>query len=298
MSADCRERILPLDEFQSLPVLALGSLLEIALNGDVGRTGSLARSSTCRIAVDAVVVPVVFRPFVRSPFGGIRKFHTRILDFPVGGAEFLSEFHGTCRAVFYAASAGHAVFLLHLGGVGTAGHIRSIEQLRGTQGIANLHVAVADCENFAFAVNIGDLMHIAIVLGPFEYFHSLVIADVPASARLTAIVRHISHCNAPVAVVVRTSLVQLLASVAAGADGCPYMPLIALEPIGEVLYVHSLVFHRNGLFHRNYVHSYSGSAHRHHRSHLFERQEGHSLEEHRELRMTVHQFRVHIRVLG
>ncbi len=59
-----------------------------------------------------------------------------------------------------------------------------------------------------------------------------------------------------------------------------------------------LVFHADGLFHGYHVHSYSAAAHWHHRRDLLQREEGHALEEHRELRMLVHQVGVHVGILG
>ena len=62
--------------------------------------------------------------------------------------------------------------------------------------------------------------------------------------------------------------------------------------------IHRLVLHRDSFLYRNDVHSYTASAHRHHRRDLLQRQECHALEEHRQLRMTVHQFGVHVGIFG
>ena len=141
-------------------------------------------------------------------------------------------------------------------------------------------------------------MHEAVVLGFLEYGHSLVISNVVAAAGLAQVVGHIAHSDAPVAVVVGAALVQLLAAVAAGADAHSKMPLVALEPVGDVLDVDGLVLHRDGLLDGNHVHTDAGAAHRHHRSNLLKGQEGHTLEEHSELGMPVHKLHVHIGIFG
>ena len=65
-----------------------------------------------------------------------------------------------------------------------------------------------------------------------------------------------------------------------------------------MLYVNRLILHGDGLFHGNDVHSYTGAAHRDHRSDFLQREEGHALEEHRQFRVAVHKLRVHVGVLG
>ena len=65
-----------------------------------------------------------------------------------------------------------------------------------------------------------------------------------------------------------------------------------------MLDVHAPVLHRDGFLHGNDVHTDTRTAHRHHRRDFLQRQEGHALEEHRQLGMTIHQFGVHVGVLG
>ena len=261
------------------------------------RAGRLARRRTARVAVDAVAVAVVLVPHVRAPLGGVRQHLLRVLLLSVLGAELLSELHGSGRAVLHASAAGDAFLLVHPRDIGASAHVRGVEELRSAQGVAYLDVAVAYRENLALAVDIGDLVDVAIVLGALEYGHGLFVADGAATSGLAAVVRHVANGDAPVLVVVGAAFVQLLASVAAGAYGCAYMAFVPLEPVGNVLYVNGLVLHRNGLLHRDDVHSDSGSSRRNHGGHVLQRQEGHPLEEHGKLRMAVHQGRVHVGVL-
>ncbi len=297
-SAYGRERILALDQLQRFSIFSFRSLFQIALDGDVRRAGRLARRSAGRIAVDAVPVAVVLIPLVRAPFGGVGQLLFRIGYGAVLRTKFLAEFHGTGRAVFHTPAAGHAAFRIDPRHIGTAREVGRIEQLRGSQCIANLYVAVADRENLSFPVDIGNLVHEAVVLRFLEDGHRLVVGNVMAASRLGTVVCHVAHGEAPVAIVVGAALVHLLAAVAAGADSHAEMPLVALEPIGKVLDVHRLIFHRDGFLHGDDVHADAGAAHRDHRGNLFQRQEGHPLEEHGQLGMAVHQVGVHVRVFG
>ena len=79
-SAHCRERVLAFDELQRLAVFALGGFFQIALDGDVCRTGGLAGRRAGRVAVDAVAVAVVFVPLVRTPLGRVRQLLFRVFD--------------------------------------------------------------------------------------------------------------------------------------------------------------------------------------------------------------------------
>ena len=128
-SAHCREWILPLDKLQSLTIFSFRSFLQIALDGDVSRAGSLARRRTGRVAVDTVAVTIVLVPFVFPPFHCIREFLTRICLRTLFGAEFLTEFHGSCWAILDTSSAGDAFRRFHLGYICASGHIRCVEEL-------------------------------------------------------------------------------------------------------------------------------------------------------------------------
>ena len=293
-AAHRRERIFPLDKLQRFRVFALCRLFQIALNGNMSRAGGFARGGAGLVAVDAVLVPVVFRPFVLAPGLGIRQLVLGILDGPAVGAELLAQFYGARRAVFYTAAAGHAVFRLDFRYIGAAAHVGRIEQLGGTQGVANLDVTVADGKDFSFAVDVGYLMHKAVVFRLLEDGHGLLVGDVVAAAGLPEVVRHVAHADAPVAVVVRAAFVQFFTAVPAAADTYAQVPFILFEPVGDMFYVDGLVLHGDGLFHRNHVHTDAGAAHGHHGGNFLQREEGHALEEHGKLRMLVHELYVHV----
>ena len=295
-AAHRRERIFALDELQRLRVFALRSLLQVALDGNMGRAGRFTGRCPRLIAVDAVFVPIVLRPFVLAPGLGIRKLMLGILDGTVVGAELLAQFDGARRAVFHAAAAGDAVFRLDLRYIGAAAHIGRVKQLRGAQGIANLYITVADGKDFSFAVNVGYLVHKAVVFRLLEDGHGFVVGDVVAAAGLPEVVRHVAHADTPVPVVVCAAFVQLFTAVPAAADTYAQVSLILFEPVGDVFDIDRLVLHGNGFFYGNYVHANSGAAHGHHGGDFLQREEGHALEEHGKLWMLVHELHVHVGV--
>ena len=65
-----------------------------------------------------------------------------------------------------------------------------------------------------------------------------------------------------------------------------------------MLDVDGLVFHGDGFFDRDYVHADAGTSWRNHRGDLFKRQERHSLEEHGQFRMFLHEIFVHVGIFA
>ena len=128
-TADCREGVLALDKLQGFGIFALSGFLQVALYGDMGRTSRLTGCGTRRIAVDAVLVAVVFRPLMRTPFLGIGEFLFGIGLLAMFGAEFLSQTHSTCRAVFHAATTSHTILRVYMSHIGTTRHVRGVEKL-------------------------------------------------------------------------------------------------------------------------------------------------------------------------
>ena len=100
-------------------------------------------------------------------------------------AEFLAELDGTCGAVFHATAACDAVLGVHLGDIGAAAEVGSIEQLGSAQCVADLDIAIADGEDLALAVYIRHLMHEAVVFRFLEYGHRFIVCDVVAASGFT-----------------------------------------------------------------------------------------------------------------
>ena len=92
-------------------VAALGGHLQVALHGNVGRTGRLAGGRAGVVAVDAVVVAVVDRPTSRGPTSRRRAVPAAgSRPAPFLGAQLLAQLDRTGGAVLHTAAAGYAVF--------------------------------------------------------------------------------------------------------------------------------------------------------------------------------------------
>ena len=297
-SANCRERVFTLDEFQRFAVLAFRRLFEVTLYGDVRRASRLTRTCARFVAVYAVAVAVVLTPHMFAPTVVVgKRLHGVGLFAAVGMAQLLTEFDRACRAVLYATSARHALGLVHVSDVRAARHIGRVEQLACTQCVADVKVTVAYSENLAFAVDVGHLVNKSVVLGAFKDVHCLLVGNVHALAGFAAVVRHVTHAYAPQIAVVGTALVEKFASVTATAHACADVSFVTFQPVTDMFDVHGRVFHFDGFFNGNHVHADACSSRRNHCCNLFKRQKGHTLEEHCKFRMAIHKSLVHVGVL-
>ena len=136
-AADRRERVILLDELESVKVSALACHLDVALNGDVRRAGCLTGSGAALVAVFLVVVFIVHIPHVLTPVVIIGQRLLGIYNRAVFSAELLAELCGACRTYLNALAAGNALFLIDVRTVCGSGHVGSIEKLRGAQ-MANI----------------------------------------------------------------------------------------------------------------------------------------------------------------
>ena len=224
--------------------------------------------------LDAVVVAVVGRPLGVVPLGGIGQLLTRILGHLSAGlfaAELLAELGGTGRAHLNAATAGHALVLLDLGDIGRARQVGRVEQLRGAQGVAHVDVAVADGEDLVLAVDVGDLVHKAVVLGLAQDVVDLLAGHVMTAVSLDHVVGHIAHGDAPVGGVVGAALTHHATARAAAAGASGILTLVFVEPMLDMLNRHRGARGVNGLLDRNDVHADTGASGRHHRRSLGQR---------------------------
>ena len=260
-AADGGEGIVLFDERQGLLISALGRQLQIALNGHMGGAGGFAGSGALVVAVLSVVVPVVGIPVLRPPLDGIGQLMLGVGHFPaLLVAELLAQADGAGGAILHAFAAGHALFALHLCRIGRAGQVGGIEQLTGPQGVADLHIAVADAEDLIFAVDVGDLVDKTVVLRLLQDAHGFLIGDVVALAGLTAVVGEVTHADAPALLVVRAALAHGGPAGAAGALAHADVPLVLFQPVGQVLDVQGLIFHGDRLLHRDNVHAHATAA--------------------------------------
>ena len=293
-AADGGEGVLFFDQRQRVAVAALGGHFQVALHGNVGRTGRLAGGRAGVIAVDTVLVAVVDGPLLGAPLYGIGQFLARVDDAPFLGAELLAQLDRTGGAVLHTAAAGYAVFRRNFGNVGRAAHVGRVEQLAGAQSVTDVDVAVADGENLVLAVDVRDLVHKAVVLGLLQNLHDLVVGDVVAFVRLHKVVGHVADADAPVIGVVAAALAHGGAGHTAAARPGGILAVILFQPVGDMLHVYGLVFGLDGLFHRDDVHTDTRAARRHHGGDVFQRQKGHPLEEGRDLGVVGDLLFVHI----
>ena len=300
-AADSGQRVLALDERQRLVIAALRRKLQIALNGNVRGAGRLAGRGAGLVRLDTVIVAVVGRPLGVVPLGGIGQPLARILGHLSAGlfaAEFLAELGSTGRAHLNAATAGHALVLLDLGDIGRARQVGCVEQLRCAQGVAHVDVAVADGEDLVLTVDIGDLVHKAVVLGLAQDVVDLLARHVMAAVGLDHIVGHVAHGNAPVGGVVGAALAHHATARAAAAGAGGIFAIVFVEPMLDMLDRHRGARGINGLLDRNDVHADAGASGRHHRRGLGQRPLGRLLKKLGIDRMLFELAHAHVEELG
>ena len=202
------------------------------------------------------------------PLGGIGQLLARILGHlsaRLFAAELLAELGGTGRAHLNAATAGNALVLLDLGDIGRARQVGRVEQLRGAQGVAHVDVAVADSEDLVLAVDVGDLVHKAVVLGLAQDVVDFLARHIVAAVGLDHVVGHIAHGNAPVGGVVGAALAHHATACAAAAGAGGILTLVFVEPMLDMLNRHRGARSIDSLLDRNDVHADTGASGRHHR---------------------------------
>ena len=275
------QRILALDEGERLLVATLRRQLEVALHGDVRGAGCLARGRARVVGLDAVLVAVVRAPLLGAPLHRVRQLLLGILGHPVRAllAELLAELDGARGAHLNAAAAGHAVLGLGVRHVGRAREVRGVEQLARTQGVAHVHVAVADGEDLVLTVDVGDLVHEAVVLRALEDLHGLLARDVAAAVGLHHVVGHVAHGDAPVVEVVTARFAHHFAAHTAGAGGSGVLALVLVQPVLDVLDGDGMALLLDGLLDGNDVHADTRASRRDHRRGLGERALARLLEE-------------------
>ena len=253
------------------------------------------------VRLDTVIVAVVGRPLGVVPLGGIGQLLARILGHLSAGlfaAELLAELGGTGGAHLNAATAGHALVLLDLGDIGRARQVGRVEQLRGAQGVAHVDVAVADGEDLVLAVDVGDLVHKAVVLGLAQDVVDLVAGHVMATIGLDHVVGHIAHGDAPIGRVVGAALTHHATARAAAAGAGGILTLVFVEPMLNMLDRHRRARGIDSLLDRNDMHADAGTTGRHHRRGLGQRSLGRLLKELGIDRVLLELAHAHVEELG
>ena len=297
-AADSRERVILLDELERIQIAALRGQIDVALHGDVRRAGGLAGGGAGLVALLLVVVLIVRAPHVLAPVVVVRQRLLRIRHRAGLGAQLLAELGGAGRADLGALAAGDALLGIDMGAVSGGGHIGRVEQLARSQREAGAERAVADGKDLILAVDVRDLVDIAVVLGALEDLHRLFIGDAAALAGLKAVVGKLADGNAQLVLQLAAALALNAHGIAAGAIADAEVALILFQPVGDVLHVDRLVRGRDGLLDRDDVHADTGASGRHHAGDLRQRQKRHALEKPRDLRVLFHLLKVHVHQLG
>ena len=205
-TADRRERIFFLDQFQGVFIFAQRRKSDVALNGDMGRTCRFARRSTALesiLSVFAIIdVPLVFAP--NGIANGVvflcfnRSFRTYLL----------TESDGVGRTVFDALSACDAVLLIDFGMVVASFGIRTIEHCRDADCKARASAAVAYCRRFARPFEVGHLVHQAVFFRFFENGFGFFSRDLSCLAGFYKVFRARTHLDAHIVFKVSAAFVQ------------------------------------------------------------------------------------------
>ena len=296
-AANGRERVILLDELERVQIAALRSQIDVALNGDMRRAGGLAGCGAGLVALLLVVVLIVRAPHMLAPVVVVRQRLLRIDHGSGLGAQLLAELGGAGRADLGALAAGDALFGIDMGTVSGGGHVGRVEQLARSQREAGAERAVADGEDLILAVDVRDLVDIAVVLGALEDLHRLFIGDLAALAGLETVVTKLTDGDAHLILQLTAALPLKAHGIAAGAIADAEVVLILLQPVGDVLDIDRLVRGRDGLLDRDDVHADAGASGRHHAGDLRQRQKRHALEKLRDLRMLLHLLQVHVHQL-
>ena len=172
------------------------------------------------------------------------------------------------------------------------GHVRGVVQLRGPDRVADARGAVAQTNNLVRAIDVRDLVDIALAFRPLYDLHRLVVRDVPPHVTVDAVLRQVAEADAVLALDLSAALAAhpLLLSAGADADG---KLIILFQPVRNELDGHRLIVRLDSLLHRDDMHPDPGTSWRHHLGDSAERQLGHQIEERRQLRVLRRQLFVH-----
>ena len=291
-SANGREGVFFLDKFEGIAIASFGRHTEISLHRNMGRTGNFTRSSAGIVALNAVVVLIIPVPVSLTPELVVRKILHRIGKLAVHSGKLLPQLRRSRRTHLHATATRHAFFCVHMSHKRRAGKVRRIEQLRGTQSIANVYVTVADGKDLILAINIGDLMDKAVLLGTLANVNDLVVGDIVAFAGFHAIIGHVADGNAPVLGIVGTTIAADALGQTTRAWRCR-ISIVFFEPMRDMLHRNRMVNLLNGTLNGNHVHTYAGTSLRHQLRSHFQRQIRHTLKQRRYLRMLLQLALIH-----
>ena len=185
-----------------------------------------------------------------------------------------------------------------MGAEGGGGHVRGVKILAGAQREADAQIAVAQTEDLVLAVDVGDLVDIAVVFRSLADLQRFLFGDGTALAGLDQIGGEIAQTDAAVVLNLTGALAVKTAGVAAGTVADGEAALILVQPVRDVLDGDGGVGGVDGLFHRDDVHADAVAAGRHEVGLALQREEGHLVEALGELGVLFNLIQNHVRHLG
>ena len=109
------------------------------------------------------------------------------------------------------------------------------------------------------------------------------------------IICHISNGDTPAFRIVRTALSVRQTGTTAGTRACRIFSLIFVQPVGNMFQIYGFIFHLDRFFHRDNMHTDTGSAFRHERRDLLQWQTGHMFKKGSHLRVGIQDVCVHVK---
>ena len=166
-----------------------------------------------------------------------------------------------------------------MGAVGRSGHVRRVEELGCTEGIAGAGGTVADADDLVFTVQVGDLVDIALFLGAFQDLHDLIVGDVAGIlVGLHQVFRHVADSQAHIAFDIADAFAAhgLLSPAGTYIDA---EFIVLFQPVGKMFHADGAVFVLDGFFDRDHVHTQAAASRGNKACHFADRIAGGVVEE-------------------
>ena len=126
--------------------------------------------------------------------------------------------------------------------------------------MANFGIAIANGDDFAFAIVVGDLVDVAVFLGFFANAKEFFLIDIMGFFGLDAVIGHIAHGKAPVFGIAGATDAQNLLAHRAGARRSGEVSFVFVDPIGDLFDIDGRGFMLDGLFDGDDVHADASAA--------------------------------------
>ena len=233
-SAYCRQRVFGFNKIQGFLVSSLSRHLQIALYGNVSRAGNFTGCRTGRHDVLAVLTVIgVPCGLGYQMIGQLGVF--RHLQFGLG-AEFLSETQCVCRAGFHTLCAGHTFGFIDLRNEVGTDRVTGTEHQADAESEACAGAAVADRSTLTGFLNVGNIMHQAVLFGAVNDLQRFFLADLTGTAGADIMFCTLTHLNTHLFRQVSASVIDGGTGSAAGA-GRHAEFVILVEIIAESLII-------------------------------------------------------------